>query len=57
MPAGQHKIEFKCIDEVYLRSAKISMTGSIIVGIVLIGLLGFALWDAIRKKKPVIVEV
>lgn len=56
VPAGQHKIEFKCIDEVYLRSAKISMTGSIIVGIVLIGLLGFALWDAIRKKKPAIAE-
>lgn len=53
VPAGNHKIEFKCIDDVYLRSAKISMIASVIVGIILVGLLGFALWSAFKKKESV----
>jgi hypothetical protein len=50
VPAGKHKIEFKCVDEIYLRGAKISKTASIIVGIILLGLFGFALLTTIRKK-------
>ena len=42
VPAGNHKIEFKCIDDVYLSSAKISNIASIIVGIIIFGLLAFA---------------
>jgi hypothetical protein len=51
VPAGNHKIEFKCVDDVYYKGAKISMTGSIIVGIVLIGLFGYAVWTLFRRKK------
>ncbi len=44
VPAGDHKIEFRCIDDVYLRGAKISRISSIIVGIIIVSLLGFALF-------------
>ena len=50
IPAGDHKIEFKCVDEVYLKGARLSLIGSIIVGLVLLSLLGFAGWKAWKKK-------
>ena len=56
VPAGNHKIEFKCIDDIYLRGAKISMVSSTIVGIVILCLLGFAILTAFkrcREKVPV----
>ena len=51
IPAGNHKIEFKCIDEIYLRGAMISKTASIIVGIILFSLLGLAIWIEMRKNR------
>lgn len=51
VPAGNHKIEFKCIDDVYLRGAKISTISSAIVGIFLFCLLGLAIWTTTRKKQ------
>lgn len=51
IPAGEHKIELKCIDEVYLRGKQISLIGSIIVGISLLGLVGLAVWRVVKKKK------
>ncbi|MDR1332312.1 MAG: hypothetical protein LBK07_09440 [Tannerella sp.] len=51
VPAGDHKIEFKCVDEVYYKGAKISMAGSIVVGIVLAGLFGYAVWTLFRRKE------
>src|SRR5574344_602824 len=39
IPAGKHKIEFECIDELYLKSAKASTWGSILAGLVLVSLL------------------
>ena len=50
VPAGNHKIEFKCIDDIYLKGAMMSKVSSIIVGIIILCLLGFALWRATRKK-------
>ena len=50
VPAGNHKIEFKCIDEVYFRGAKISKIASILVGIILLSLFGFAGWSTLKKK-------
>jgi len=49
VPAGNHKIEFKCIDEMYVRGATISKITSIIVGLILFGLFGFAIWTEVRK--------
>ena len=50
VPAGNHKIEFKCIDEIYLSGEKISKTASIIVGLIILGLFAFAILGAVRKK-------
>ena len=50
IPAGNHTIEFKCIDDLYQQSAKISLIASIITGILLVCLFGFALWCEIRVK-------
>ena len=50
IPAGNHTIEFKCIDELYQQGAKISLIVSIITGIVLLSLLGYAIWHEIRLR-------
>jgi hypothetical protein len=39
VPAGKHQIEFKCEDALYSKSAKASLWGSILVGLVLLSLL------------------
>ena len=51
VPSGNHSIEFKCIDEVYLRGAKISKISSIFVGIILLSMLGFAGMGFIKGTK------
>jgi hypothetical protein len=51
VPAGNHKIELKCVDDIYYRGARISMIASVIVGIVLAGLFGYALWTLFRRKE------
>ena len=50
VPAGNHKIEFKCIDDIYLKGEKISKPASAIVGIIILGLLGFAIWTSVRRR-------
>ncbi|MDR2917600.1 MAG: hypothetical protein LBV74_22640 [Tannerella sp.] len=58
VPAGNHKIEFKCIDEVYLKAANISNILSTIVGIIMLCLFGFAIWTSIKKNSnPVSKEI
>ena len=47
IPAGEHKIEFRCVDELMIFSAKLSLYGSIFVGIVIVLLCV----TIIRKKK------
>jgi hypothetical protein len=51
IPAGKHNIEFKCVDEIFIKSKKISFASSIVVGILLLGLFGFAVFQEIRRKK------
>ena len=41
VPAGEHEIEFKCVDDVYNISARISLWSSILVGLLLLALAGF----------------
>ena len=50
VPAGNHKIEFKCIDDIYLRGAKISKISSAVVGILLLCLFGLAIWTSRPKQ-------
>ena len=58
VPAGNHKIELKCIDEVYLQGESISKVSSIIVGIILLCLFGFAIWTSLKhnRKKIFVAE-
>ncbi|MDR2764036.1 MAG: hypothetical protein LBB90_03295 [Tannerella sp.] len=49
VPAGEHQIEFKCVDEVYYKGAGISLISSIVAGFVIVCLLGYALWTAVVR--------
>ncbi|MDR1781141.1 MAG: YfhO family protein [Tannerella sp.] len=51
VPAGEHQIEFRCIDEVYLRGARISLAASWIIGFVIIGLAGMTIWSAVKPRR------
>jgi hypothetical protein len=53
VPAGNHKIEFKCIDDIYLHGEMISKASSIVVGIVILCLLGFAIWTSLKRRKTI----
>ena len=48
LPAGKHKIEFQCVDEVMINSAKVSLYGSIFVGIVILAMVAMIIY---RRKK------
>lgn len=50
IPAGRHVIEFKCVDEVYERSAALSKWSSVIVGLLILGFTGFAVFKAVKKS-------
>ena len=51
VPAGEHTIEFKCVDEVFNTAARISFWSSILVGLILLGLIGY-----IVKRKALSVK-
>ena len=50
IPAGKHKIEFVCVDEVMINSAKVSLYGSIFAGVVILALVAMIIY---RRKKCV----
>ena len=50
VPAGKHKIEFKCEDTLYLQSAKASFWGSILVVLVMLALLVGMYFEKKKKK-------
>lgn len=51
VPAGKHQIEFRCEDTLYAKSARISLWGSILVGLVLIGLVVGLFFENRRHKR------
>jgi hypothetical protein len=53
IPAGKHKIEFLCVDDVMTGSAKVSLYGSIFVGIVILAMVAMIIY---RRKKCVCTE-
>jgi hypothetical protein len=56
VPAGQHTIELRCIDDVWQSASKISLVSSWIVGIILllmIAWLGYSIYKKNRINKPV----
>ncbi len=48
VPAGKHKIEFLCVDDVMTSSAKVSLYGSVFVGIVILAMVAMLIY---RRKK------
>lgn len=51
IPAGEHTIEFKCVDELMIKSHKWSTYMSILVAIVILGLAGFGIYRKVKKEK------
>ena len=49
LPAGNHTIEFKCVDELMIESHKWSTYMSILVGVVIVALVGFIVFHKIKK--------
>ena len=50
IPAGEHTIEFKCVDELMIKSHKWSLYMSILVGIVIVVLAGYGVYRKIERK-------
>ena len=51
IPAGEHTIEFKCVDELMIKSHNWSTYMSILVAIVILGLAGFGIYRNVKKEK------
>ena len=51
IPAGKHIIEFKCVDELMIKSHKWSHYMSILVWIVIVGAIGFGIYRKVKKSK------
>ena len=49
VPSGAHKIEFKFEPEVIEKGGKITLASTLLLGLVIVGGLGFSFWN--RKKK------
>ncbi|MBR5335117.1 MAG: hypothetical protein IKV23_02460 [Bacteroidaceae bacterium] len=49
LPAGKHTIEFRCVDELMITTAKWSLWGSILVGVVIAALVGAIIYRSTRK--------
>ena len=50
IPAGEHTIEFKCVDELMIKSHRWSTYMSILVGIVILGLAGAGIYRKVKKE-------
>lgn len=49
VPAGEHKIELRCVDEVILTSAKISLISSLFVGLLMLLLAGVLIYKKVKE--------
>lgn len=51
LPAGKHTIEFRCVDELMITTAKWSLWGSILVGAIIALLVGAIIYRSTRKSE------
>ena len=49
VPAGEHDIELRCVDEVILSSAKISLISSVLVGLLILLLSGTIIYKKVKE--------
>ncbi len=52
IPEGEHKIEFKFEPEVVRKGSQITLGSSILLGIIVLGGIGFSFWKSRREEKP-----
>ncbi len=50
LPAGEHTIEFKCVDELMIRSHAWSLYMSILVGVVIVAIAGMMVYSKIKSR-------
>jgi len=51
VPSGAHKIEFKFEPEVVARGGKITLASALLLGLVIVGGIGFSFWNFKKEKK------
>ncbi|WP_339841113.1 YfhO family protein [uncultured Maribacter sp.] len=51
IPSGEHKIEFKFEPEVVVQGSKITLASTILLGLVIVGGLGFSFWKAKKEEE------
>lgn len=51
LSAGEHKIEFKFEPVVVVQGSKITLASSILLGLILLGGIGFSFWKSRKKEK------
>lgn len=51
IPAGNHKIEFKFEPEVVAQGSKITLASTIVLGLVIVGGVGFSFWRSKKEEK------
>lgn len=51
LPAGEHTIEFKCVDELMIKSHAWSLYMSILVGVVIVALAGVLVYRGIKREE------
>jgi hypothetical protein len=52
IPEGEHTIEFKFEPEVVVNGGKITLASSILLGLIVLGGIGFSFWRSKREEKP-----
>jgi hypothetical protein len=50
VPLGAHKIEFKFEPEVVVQGSKITLASTLLLGLIIVGGLGFSLWKSKKEK-------
>ena len=51
VPSGAHKIEFKFEPEVVVKGSKITLASTILLGLVIVGGLGFSFWKSKKEEE------
>ncbi|MGB3144573.1 MAG: YfhO family protein, partial [Maribacter sp.] len=51
VPSGAHKIEFKFEPEVVAKGGKITLASTLLLGLIIIGGIGFSFWNFKKEKK------
>ena len=51
VPAGKHKIEFKCVDELMIESHNWSLYMSVLVGVLMVAAIAFAVYCKMSRKE------